>query len=132
MAKLTKNLLDGSYFNNDKSFILHENAFIEYIAISDKSDVEVTANKNEDSVRVNEPIIVDIEVKNNGNSPIKFSPSFFNEPKEDGQYIIRHQCPCHQRFSLDAKESKRIKIVYEVDKSAIIDGKSHLKLFFVF
>jgi cytochrome c oxidase assembly protein Cox11 len=105
---------------------------VNFFGLSDKPEISVNISKNSDLVEIDQPKIINFEVKNNGSSSIEILPDFHTNPTTDEQYIIKHQCLCSAKFRLAAGESKQIKIVYEIDRKAAINRRLEMKFFYVF
>ena len=87
---------------------------VEFKASSKQKDVQFFAGREKFVAKTNTIYLQDFYIINNSSKKITFRPDFFISPEKYKNDIIAYRCLCSNKYTLKPKETKIIKIAYQV------------------
>ena len=87
---------------------------VEFKASSKQKDVQFFAGREKFIAKTNTVYLQDFYIINNSSEKITFRPDFFISPEKYKNDIIAYRCLCSTKYTLKPKETKIIKMAYQV------------------
>lgn len=87
---------------------------VEFKASSQQQNLQFFAGREKFIAKTNAIYLQDFYVINNSDTKITFRPNFFISPEKYKSDIITYRCLCGNKYTLKPKETRIIKMAYQV------------------
>ena len=87
---------------------------VEFKANSQQQNLQFFAGREKFLAKTNTIYLQDFYVINNSDAKITFRPNFFISPEKYANDIITYRCLCSNKYTLKPKETRIIKMAYQI------------------
>ena len=87
---------------------------VEFKASSQQQNLQFFAGRERFTAKTNTIYLQDFYIINNSDTKITFRPNFFISPEKHKNDIITYRCLCGNKYTLKPKETRIIKMAYQI------------------